>query len=114
MTQSRIDQLRELLDLDPDDHTLHYMIGLEYLEGGRFEEGIVHLEKYLEVEENAKGDVGACLGRLAEAYRETGRIEESIQAYRRGIQSAVEHQHADLRNELTAARQALQAGSGRP
>jgi cytochrome c-type biogenesis protein CcmH/NrfG len=112
MTQSRIDQLLELLDLDPGDHTLHYMIGLEYLEQGQSLEAATHLEKYLEVEEAKKGDVGACLGQLAEAYCEMGRVEEALQAYRRGIQSAIEHQHADLRNELTEAMQGLQGETG--
>ena len=112
MTPSRIEHLEELIKLEPDDHTLHYMIGLEYMEGGRIDDAVSSLERYLEVEEANQGDAGACLGRLAEAYRETGRTEDAVQAYRRGIQSAVQHNHADLRNELTAAMQALQEDTG--
>jgi cytochrome c-type biogenesis protein CcmH/NrfG len=108
MTQSRIEQLEELIKLDPDDHTLHYMIGLEHLESGRVDDAVLSLERYLEVEEANQGDAGACLGRLAEAYRQAGRTEDAVQAYRRGIRSAVQHNHADLRNELTAAMQAIQ------
>ncbi|MFQ5694348.1 MAG: hypothetical protein ACE5IM_15100 [Nitrospinota bacterium] len=88
------------------------MIGLEFLEGGRLDETIVHLEKYLGVEETKKGDVGACLGRLAEAYRSAGRMEEARRAYRRGIESAIAHQHADLRNELASALRALESETG--
>lgn len=112
MTQSRIERLHELLKLDPGDHTLHYMIGLEYLETGRHAEAAPHLERYLQVEEAARGDVGACLGRLAEAYRETGRIEEALQAYHRGLLSAALHHHADLRRELAEAMKALEAETG--
>ena len=46
--------------------------------------------------------------KAAEAYRQAGRTEDAVQAYRRGIRSAVQHNHADLRNELTAAMQAIQ------
>jgi predicted Zn-dependent protease len=109
MAQSRIGQLQNLLEHDPGDHTLHYMLGLEYLDHGDPQQAAVHLEKYLAIEEARNGDVGSCLGRLAEAYREMGRIQEALQACRRGIESAIRHRHADLRNELTEAMQALQA-----
>ncbi len=108
MAKSRIDQLKSLIEMDPEDHTLHYMLGLEYFESAQYDEAVAELEKYLETEEARGGDVGSCLGRLAEAYEKIGRSEDAVQAYRRGIMNAVHHKHADLRNELTATLQALQ------
>lgn len=108
MAKSRIDQLKSLIAMDPEDHTLHYMIGLEYLESAQYDEAVAAFERYLETEEARDGDIGSCLGRLAEAYERMGRSEDAIQAYRRGIMNAVHHKHADLRNELTVSLQALQ------
>ena len=72
MAKSRIDQLKSLIAMDPEDHTLHYMIGLEYLESAQYDEAVAAFERYLETEEARDGDIGSCLGRLAEGYERMG------------------------------------------
>jgi Tfp pilus assembly protein PilF len=93
--------------MDPEDNTLHYMLGLEYLKVENYWEAVTELEKYLEIEETKEGDVGSCLGKLAEAYERTGRPDEASLVYQRAILNATFHKHADLRNELSASLQAL-------
>ncbi len=107
MKESKVSQLLSLIQMDPKDNTLHYMLGLEYLKAENYVEAVTELEKYLETEEAQEGDVGSCLGKLAEAYERTGRPEEASRVYQRAILNATFHKHADLRNELSASLQAL-------
>jgi Flp pilus assembly protein TadD len=96
--ESRVDDLKKLLELTPEDSEIHYMLGTEYMNQGEFLQAIHHFQAYLSRE---KGDVGACYGQLAAAYRGMGDVKAAEAAYRQGIQSALLHHHKDLARELT-------------
>lgn len=98
MRESKVEDLKKLLALTPEDSELHYMLGTEYMNQGEFLQAIHHFRAYLDRE---KGDVGACYGQLAVAYRGLGDLKAAEVAYRQGIQSALQHHHKDLARELT-------------
>ena len=109
MRESKLDDLKKLLELTPEDSELHYMLGTEYMNQGEFHQAIHHFRTYLDRE---KGDVGACYGQLAAAYREVGNVKAAEAAYRQGIQSALEHHHADLAREVTEELRQLREEAG--
>lgn len=102
---NRIDALQSMLERRPDDGRVQFGLALEYLDAGRFEEGVRLLQRYLEESE----DEGNGWGRLAGAYRERGRTEEARDAYRKGIEAARRHDHPTMVEEFEAALEDLES-----
>ena len=84
MSQSRIKELRKLLELDPDDALGHFMLGREYLKENLFEEAIPAFRRVLEI----NPDYTAAWRQLGAAYEKAGDRQEAVQAYLQGIEVA--------------------------
>lgn len=101
MTGSESDRLRVLraaVERDPDDARARYFLAHEWFRVEQWEEAATHLRAYLGLEHDDEGagwrDYGTCLARL-------GRTDEAREAYRRGIEAARAHDHADLADDIT-------------
>ena len=96
MTDARIQALEKMVERSPDDPRFRFGLALEYLKAERTDDGIRELRTYLD----ASDDEGNAWGRLGAALRETGRDEEAMEAYRRGIEAAVRHGHPTMAQEF--------------
>jgi E3 SUMO-protein ligase RanBP2 len=95
----RASALERMLAARPDDSRLLFGLALEYLKGGRLEEGVEALRRYLA----RADDEGNAWGRLGFALRELGREQEASEAFRKGIQAAERHGHPSMAAELSEA-----------
>jgi E3 SUMO-protein ligase RanBP2 len=91
--------LERMLAARPEDSRLLFGLALEYLKGGRLEEGVEALRRYLA----RADDEGNAWGRLGFALRELGREQEASEAFRKGIQAAERHGHPSMAAELSEA-----------
>lgn len=98
MGQDRIDALLRMLEQRPADTRLRFGLALEYLNSGRTVEGVEALGRYL----GEADDEGNGWGRMAAALRELGRDDEAKEAYRRGIETALRHDHPTMADEFEA------------
>jgi len=95
MTDERwkLEQLKELAQLEPDDPVVHYGLGCEHLRFGESEEAAAAFRRALEL----KPDYSAAHRDLGKALEKLGRVQEAIAAYRRGKEVAC--QKGDLQTE---------------
>ncbi|MBI3989210.1 MAG: tetratricopeptide repeat protein [candidate division NC10 bacterium] len=96
METSRLEMLKAMLQTDPDDPVLYYMLANEYMKLEQYPEVVEHLQTYLRLQE----DEGAAYRLLGEALRRLGRIEEARRAYQEGIQTALKHNHPSMAEEF--------------
>ena len=99
MTTTRIEALKGMLSQEPDDATLHYMLGLEYCKAQMHAEAVETLRQYL----RKADDEGAAYRALAQSLQSLGRLEETRQAYRDGLAAATRHGHQPMIEEFTQA-----------
>ncbi len=96
---NRLEALQELLQKEPNDPLLHYMLANEYFNAGRYAECVAVLEKYLAMTE----DEGAAYRTLAQALINLGKIPEARQAYEAGIRAAQKFDHPSMALEYQEA-----------
>jgi uncharacterized protein HemY len=89
----KLDQLKELAQLDPDDPVVHYGLGCEYLRFKEYEEAAACFRRTLEL----KPDYSAAHRDLGKALEKIGQTEQAIAAYRKGKEIAC--QKGDLQTE---------------
>jgi Flp pilus assembly protein TadD len=80
----------------PHDPRVRFGLAVEYERAGRWEEAVGQLRSYLSITE----DEGNAFGRLARALTRLGQTSEARDAYRRGIEAALRHNHPSLASEL--------------
>lgn len=84
MDNDRVQQLEELLKMQPDDALLQYSLGLEYLKRGDAEKAISPLGKAIRLQ----SDYSAAYRELGKALTQTALAEEAVQTYQQGIEVA--------------------------
>lgn len=84
----------EMVKASPDSFFAHNNLGLQYLERGDLDEGIVHLKKALALDPNH----AIAYNNLGVAYGRKGLSEEAAEAYRRAIQ--IDPRYAEPYNNL--------------
>lgn len=89
----KLEQLKELAQLEPDDPVTHYGLGCEHLRFRENEEAAAAFRRALDL----KPDYSAAHRDLGKALERLGRVEEAIAAYRRGKEVAC--QKGDLQTE---------------
>lgn len=86
-----ISQLREMLELDPDDLELHYVLGTRLLEDGELREAAEHLMAVLELDAR---HVASHLA-LGQAFMRLGREEEARDVLEEGLAVAQTLKHGE-------------------
>lgn len=103
--EARAGSLERMLEKRPDDGRIRFALAVEYLNGGRTEEGVRELETYLA----SSDDEGNAWGRLALALIDLGRLEEAKDAFRKGIEAADRHGHPTMAEEFTTELEGLES-----
>ena len=91
--RSKLEQLKELALLDPDDPVVHYGLGSELMRFQEYEEAAAAFRRTLEL----KPDYSAAHRELGKALEKLGRREEAIAAYQKGKEIAC--RKGDLQTE---------------
>ena len=99
MSNPRIEQLKTLINRDPNNPLGRYGLANELFKSGLYEDAIVEINEYLEL----KDDEGAVYRMLAECYVRTGKIEEAKQSYQKGVEAANRHGHPSMAEEFEEA-----------
>jgi len=96
MSNSKIENLKALVEKNPDNPLGRYGLANEYLKLEMYEEAIEQVEAYLKL----KDDQGAVYRMLGEALLKLGRKEEAKEAYKKGIEAAHRHGHPGMAAEF--------------
>ena len=101
-----IDSLEALLARGTDNALLRYTLGRACLEAGRDGEGLEHLERAVAHDPG----YSAAWKAYGRALAETGRAEEAIEAYRRGVEAAESKGDIQAAKEMRVFRRRLEKG----
>lgn len=82
--QNRVEQFRQLIEADPDDYTVHYGLGAEYLKVGDFAAAAEAFRRAIEL----KRDYTAAYRELGKACDNLGLRDQAISAYQTGLDVA--------------------------
>ena len=96
MSNSKIENLKALVEKNPDNPLGRYGLANEYLKLEIYEEAIEQIEAYLKL----KDDQGAVYRMLGEALLKLGRKEDAKEAYKKGIEAAHRHGHPGMAAEF--------------
>lgn len=99
MTNTRIEQLLQLIKKDPNNPLGRYGLANEYFKSGQYEEAIGEIKQYMKL----KDDEGAVYRMLAECYMRTGNVEDAREAYLNGIDAANRYGHPSMAEEFEEA-----------
>jgi Tfp pilus assembly protein PilF len=105
-----ISNLEKLLGTARDGALLRYSLGIEYAKAGDHARAVQFLRDALERDARYSAAWKA-LGRSLEA---AGRIEEALEAYRRGIDAAREKGDRQAAKEMTVFRRRLEKAAQTP
>ena len=97
MNTPRLERLRALVDGSPDDARARYFLATELFRAEDWAGAAEHFGAYVRL---SGGDDGAAYKSLGSSLERLGRNDEARDAYRRGIDSALAHNHAGLASEL--------------
>ncbi len=103
MNKSRIETLKALVEMDPDNPLGRYGLANEYFKLENYEEAIIQINEYLRI----KGDEGAVYRMLAECYLETGNKDRARVSYNKGIEAANRYGHPSMVEEFEEALEIL-------
>ena len=96
MSNSKIENLKALVEKNPDNPLGRYGLANEYLKLEMYEDAIEQIEAYLKL----KDDQGAVYRMLGEARLKLGRKEDAKEAYKKGIEAAHRHGHPGMAAEF--------------
>lgn len=104
--KSRLEQFRELAELDPDDPVVHYGLGVECVKQKLYGEAIKALRRAIEL----KPDYSAAYRELGRALEGTGELQEASAVYRKGKEVAVEKGDIQTGKEIDVFLRRLKLG----
>ena len=78
---SRLEQFREIVDLEPDDYFAHFGYASELFDVGRYPEAALEFREAIRL----KPDFSAAFRDLGKALERSGAPAEAMQAYGQGI-----------------------------
>jgi tetratricopeptide (TPR) repeat protein len=96
---TRIEQLQQMLEQEPNDAFLQYAISIEYFSSGDFEKALTNLKQII----SNKPDYLAAYYQTGKCYEELKRVEEAKSIYNKGIEVAQEQNKIKTLNELREA-----------
>ncbi len=99
MSESRIDQLKRLIEKDPNNPLGRYGLANEFFKSELYSDAIVEIEEYLKL----KDDEGAVYRMMAECYMRLGDSDKAKEAYAKGVEAANRHGHPSMAEEFEEA-----------
>lgn len=103
MANSRIEPLKKLLAIDPNDEVAWFGLGKAYMGDQNFEEAVTALESCIRV----KPTYSAAYYALAQSLQQLGRIDQCRQICAQGIDVSTKNGDAMVTKSLTVLKQSL-------
>jgi predicted Zn-dependent protease len=103
MVNPRIEPLKKILAIDPNDDVAWFGLGKAYLEDGTYGEAITALESCIRV----KPTYSAAYYALAQALQKSGRIDQCRQVCDQGIEVSTKTGDAMVTKNLGLLKQSL-------
>jgi Tfp pilus assembly protein PilF len=99
MKDSRLEQLKKMLETEPNDSFLNYALALEYAKANNLNKAIQLIEEIIARDKNYLG----AYYELGKYYELSGQPEMAIDIYKRGISVALEQKNRKAQLELNEA-----------
>jgi len=99
----RLEHFAKLVAAEPSEARARYGYANELYRAERWEEAAAQLRAYLELAE----DEGNAWGKLGDALRHLGRVDDAADAYLSGIDQSERHGHHGMADDFRAAIEAL-------
>jgi predicted Zn-dependent protease len=106
---SRLDQFRQIVDLDPDDYFSHFGYASALFDAGRYPEAVVEFREAIRL----KPDYSAAFRDLGKALEKSDAHAEAMQAYCEGIPIAERNGDLQTLKEMQVFLKRLEQGQGR-
>ena len=103
---TKLEQLKELAQLDPEDPVVHYGLGMEYLRAGEAENAAAAFRQTIEL----KPDYSAAYRELGKALEKLGQGAEAIATYEKGKEVATQKGDLQTVKEIEVFLRRLQKG----
>ena len=101
---SRIEKIKEMLDMNGKDSFLQHALALEYIKIGKMEEA---LEQFTDLLEREPSYIGSYY-HLAKLYEKLQQNEKAILIYEKGMEEAKKANDKHAYNEMMMAREELE------
>ena len=105
---SRLEQFREIVDLDPDDYFSHFGYASALFDAGRYLEAVVEYREAIRL----KPDYSAAFRDLGKALERSGALAEAKQVYCQGIPIAERNGDLQTLKEMRVFLKRLEQGQG--
>jgi Flp pilus assembly protein TadD len=106
MTEDRIAEFREVLELVPEDPVVHFGLAGAYLEAGRAEDAVAEYQEAIRL----KPDYSAAYRGLGRSLERAGRRDEARTAYTTGRDVAARNGDLQTRKEIEVFLRRLEPG----
>jgi tetratricopeptide (TPR) repeat protein len=104
MPNPRIEPLKKVLAMDPNDDVAWFGLGKSYMEDSNFEEAVTALESCIRV----RPSYSAAYYALAQSLHKLGRLEECRRICDRGIDVSAKNGDAMVTKNLEMVKQSLE------
>ena len=105
---SRLEQFRQIVDLDPDDYFSHFGYASALFDVGRYPEAVLEFREAIRL----KPDYSAAFRDLGKALEKSGAYAEAGQAYRQGIPIAERNGDLQTLKEMQVFLKRLEQAQG--
>jgi tetratricopeptide (TPR) repeat protein len=105
--KSRLEQFKELVELDPSDAYSRYALAMEYMSVGNFDESLRQLQEVIRLEPD---NHTACF-QAGVACRKTGNVEGAKRFWKRGIEAAQRKGDSHAVDKMIEALEILESGA---
>jgi len=105
---SRLEQFREIVELDPDDYFSHFGYASALFDAGRYPEAALEFREAIRL----KPDYSAAFRDLGKALERSGAHAEAMHAYCQGIPIAEQNGDLQTLKEMQVFLKRLEQGQG--
>jgi Flp pilus assembly protein TadD len=103
---SRLEQFRQIVEMDPEDYFSHFGYANELFEAGQYQEAVEEFRQAIRL----KPDYSAAIRDLGKALEKSGAAEQAMQVYRQGIPVAERNGDLQTLKEMQVFLRRLEQG----
>jgi Flp pilus assembly protein TadD len=103
---SRLEQFRQIVDMDPDDYFSHFGYASALFDAGHYQEAVQEYREAIRL----KPDYSAAIRDLGRALEKIGAFDEAMQVYREGMPMAERNGDLQTMKEMQVFLRRLEEG----
>jgi Flp pilus assembly protein TadD len=103
---SRLEQFRQIVDMDPDDYFSHFGYASALFDAGHYQEAVQEYREAIRL----KPDYSAAIRDLGRALEKIGAFDEAMQVYREGMPIAERNGDLQTMKEMQVFLRGLERG----